>query len=136
MAEIYSNIRIREILQNIKVIAVIGLSPKSNRPSNLVARYLLDAGYTVIPVNPGQNEILGQKCYASLDEVPDTVDLIDIFRRPEDVLPVVESAVRRNIKYIWLQLGIVNNEAAVVARDHGCEVVMDRCIKIDHQNLM
>jgi predicted CoA-binding protein len=136
MLEIYSNTTLRNILENVNVIAVVGLSPKINRPSNLVARYLLEVGYTVIPVNPGQDKILGLKCYASLDDVPVTVDLVDIFRRPEDIGPIVESAVRKGIKYIWMQLGIVNSEAAGVAREHGCEVVMDRCIKIDHQNLM
>ncbi len=136
MVEIYSNTRLREILKSVRVIAVVGLSPKSNRPSNMVARYLIDAGYTVIPVNPGQEEILGLKCYASLDDVPGKVDLVDIFRRPEDVGPIVESAVSKDIKYIWMQLGIINDEAAAFARQHDCEIVMDRCIKIDHQNLM
>ncbi len=136
MVEIYSNTRLREILINAKVIAVVGLSPKTNRPSNMVAQYLLDAGYTVIPVNPGQEEILGLKCYPSLDDVPDQIDLVDILRRPEDIGPIVESAVDKNIKYIWMQLGIVNNEAAEFAKEHGCEVVMDRCIKIDHQDLL
>lgn len=136
MVELYSNSELREILENIKVIAVIGLSPKENRPSNMVARYLIEAGYTVIPVNPGQREILGLPCFPSLEEVPGQVDLVDIFRRPEEVGPIVESATKKNIKHIWMQLGIVNEEAASFARQHGCVVVMDRCIKVDHQQLM
>lgn len=136
MVEIYSNTQLREILKNVKVIAVVGLSPKTNRPSNMVAKYLLEAGYTVIPVNPGQEEILGHKCYPSLDEVPNSVDLVDIFRKSDDVGPIVEAAVDKNIKYIWMQLGIRNEQAASLAKEHGCEVVMDRCIKIDHQNLI
>lgn len=136
MVEIYSNTRLREILKSVQVIAVVGLSPKTSRPSNMVAKYLIEAGYTVIPVNPGQDEILGLKCYPSLDAVPDKVDLVDIFRRPEDILPIVECAVQKDIPYIWMQLGIVNDEAAVLAKENGLEVVMDRCIKIDHQDLI
>lgn len=136
MVDLYSNTRLREILHSVKVIAVVGLSPKENRPSNMVARYLIAAGYTVIPVNPGQKEILGLRCYSNIDEIPQRVDLVDIFRRAEDVGPIVEAAVGKNIPCIWMQLGIVNDEAAAFAKAQGCEVVMDRCIKIDHQNLM
>ena len=127
--------KIKEILHTSKTIAVVGLSPKPNRPSNEVARYLLDVGYTIIPVNPGQNEILGEKCYASLSEIPQQVDIVDIFRRPEEVGPVVEQAVAIGAKVVWMQEGIVNEEAAAIARDAGLSVIMDRCLKVDHAEL-
>ena len=102
----------------------------------MVARYLLAAGYTVIPVNPGQTEILGLRCYASLSEIREVIDIVDIFRNAADVLPIVEEAVQIGAGCIWMQLGIVNEEAAALARRHGLTVVMDRCIKIDHQNCL
>lgn len=123
---------IKNILQEAKTIAIVGLSPKENRPSNMVARYLMEAGYRIIPVNPGQSEIMGEKCFGSLLEISDPVDLVDIFRRPEDVLAVVRDAVTINAKTVWMQQGIVNEEAASLARSHGIRVIMERCIKIDH----
>ena len=126
---------IKEILRTSKTIAVVGLSPKANRPSNEVARYLKDAGFTIIPVNPGQDEILGEKCYASLNEIPQQVDIVDIFRRPEEVGPVVEQAVNIGAKVVWMQEGIVNKEAAAFAREAGLTVIMDRCLKVDHAEL-
>ena len=125
-------------LAMVKTIAVVGLSPKENRPSNLVGRYLLDAGFTVIPVNPGQDEILGQRCFADLVSIDQPVDVVDIFRKPEDVLPIVEEALRLRPlpKIIWMQQGIVNDAAAELARQRGVFVVMDRCIKIDHHALL
>ncbi|MBU0680063.1 MAG: CoA-binding protein [Proteobacteria bacterium] len=123
---------IKKILSQSKTIAVVGLSPKQNRPSYDVARYLMDAGYTIIPVNPGQSEILGQKCYASLLEIPLKVDVVDIFRRPEEVGPVVDQAVEIGAKVVWMQEGIVNEPAAAVARAAGLTVIMDRCLKVDH----
>lgn len=127
---------IHEILTNSKTIAVVGLSPKSSRPSNQVARYLQEAGYRIIPVNPGQNEILGEKCYASLLDIPEPVDIVDIFRRPEDVLPVVEQAIAIKAGVVWMQLGIINEEAAEKARNEGLTVIMDRCLKIDHASFL
>ncbi|MEN8140906.1 MAG: CoA-binding protein [Thermodesulfobacteriota bacterium] len=126
---------IKEIISSAKTIAVVGLSPKENRPSNMVARYLLEHGFTVIPVNPGQAEILGQPCYPTLTDVPVEIDIVDIFRRSEDVLPVVKEAIAVGARAIWLQQGIVNEEAAALARKNGLKVVMDRCLKVDHQNL-
>lgn len=125
---------IKEILAQSKTIAVVGLSAKENRPSNMVARYLMAAGYTIIPVNPGQSEILGEKCYPSLLDIPSAVDVVDIFRRPEDVGPVVADAVQIGAKVVWMQEGIVNDEAAAVARAAGLKVIMDRCLKVDHAN--
>ncbi|MBI5556960.1 MAG: CoA-binding protein [Deltaproteobacteria bacterium] len=127
---------ISAILQNCKTIAVVGLSPKENRPSNQVARYLQDVGYRIIPVNPGQTEILGETCYPSLLDIPEPVDVVDIFRRSEEVLPVVEQAVAIKAKAVWMQQGIINEEAALLARSHGLAVVMDRCLKIDHASLL
>lgn len=117
------------------MIAAVGLSPKPERPSNMVARYLLDTGYTVIPVNPGQKEILGLPCYPNLASIPVPVDIVDIFRRPEHVPQIVDEAIAINAKVIWMQEGIVNEEAARKARDAGLTVIMDRCIKKDHENL-
>ena len=115
-----------------KTIAVVGLSPKPNRPSNQVALYLQQAGYSIIPVNPGQDTILGQTCYPSLSAVPARVDMVDIFRRSDEVPPVVAEAVAIGAKVVWMQDGIVNEAAAAVARKSGLIVVMDRCLKRDH----
>ena len=123
-------------LQRYRNIAVVGLSPKESRPSNQVAHYLIAAGYNVIPVNPGQDELLGRKCYPDLESIPELVEIVDIFRRSEEVLPIVRSAIRIGAKVVWMQLGIINAEAAVEAKKAGLSVIMDRCIKIDHQNLI
>jgi hypothetical protein len=129
---------IEQLLGSAQSIAVVGLSPKEDRPSNMVGRYLLDAGYTIYPVNPGQKEILGQICHADLQTVPFPIDIVDIFRRSEDILPIVEQALslRRRPKAIWMQQGIINESAAQLALSNGIYVVMDRCIKVDHQNLI
>ncbi len=123
---------IRRILKETKTIAVVGLSPKPSRPSHRVALYLQQAGYRIIPVNPGQEEILGQRCYPDLLSIPDKVDLVDIFRRPEDVLPIVEQAIGIGARTVWMQQGVVNQEAATLAEEAGLTVIMDRCLKIDH----
>ena len=127
---------IRRILEDSKTIAVVGLSPKPQRPSHQVARYLMEAGYTIIPVNPGQDTILGLPCYPDLRAIPIQVDMVDIFRRPEAVLPIVEDAIAIGAKFIWMQEGIVNKEAAAKAEAAGLLVIMDRCTKIDHMNLL
>ena len=127
---------IRKILKDSSVIAVVGLSPKPHRPSHQVSRYLMEAGYTIIPVNPGQEKILGLPCYPNLRAVPRPVDMVDIFRRQEEVLPIVEDAIAIGAKYIWMQEGIVNEEAAARAEKAGLIVVMDRCTMIDHMNLL
>jgi len=127
---------ITALLTESKTIAMVGLSPKESRPSNEVARYLLNAGYTVIPVNPGQQEILGQKCYPNLSAIPVAVDLVDIFRRSEEVGPVVDEAIAIKAKAVWMQLGIINEAAAAKARAAGLTVIMDRCTKIDHAALI
>lgn len=127
---------IKNILSNYKTIAVVGLSPKPDRPSYQVASYMIEAGYRIIPVNPGQREILGLACYPNLASVPEQVDIIDIFRRPADILPIVAEAVKIKAKVVWMQQGIVNQEAAELARQARLMVVMDRCIKIDHADLL
>jgi predicted CoA-binding protein len=128
--------KIKEILQGCRRIAVVGLSPKPARPSNQVAIYLLRAGYDVIPVNPGHTEILGRTCYPDLLAIPGAIDMVNIFRRSEEVLPVVQAAIDKKVKVIWMQQGIVNEEAAALAEKQGITVIMDRCVKVDHQDLL
>ncbi len=120
------------ILEEGKTIAMVGLSSNPFRPSHFAAIYMLSEGYTVIPVNPRETEILGQKCYASLRDIPVPVDIVDIFRDPKAVPPIVEEAIAINAKVVWMQLGVINEEAAQRARDAGLEVVMDACVKIEH----
>jgi predicted CoA-binding protein len=127
---------IRRILMDSNTIAVVGLSPKPHRPSHRVARYLMEAGYTIIPVNPGQDRILSLPCYPNLRTIPAPVDMVDIFRRQEEVLPIVEDAIAIGARFVWMQEGIVNEEAAARAEAAGLVVIMDRCTKIDHMNLL
>jgi hypothetical protein len=127
---------IRRILENHKVIAVVGLSPKEDRPSNRVARFLMAHGYTVIPVNPGQREILGQTCFADLKSIPVKVDMVDVFRNADDVPPIAADAIAIGAKSLWLQLDVINEAAAEAATQAGLDVVMDRCPKIEHERLM
>ena len=126
---------LRRILENHKVIAMVGLSPKADRPSHHVAHYLLDHGYTVIPVNPGQQEILGQRCYPDLRSIPVKVDMVDVFRNAADVPPIAADAIAIGARSLWLQLGVVNVEAAAACVAAGLDVVMDRCPKIEHPRL-
>ncbi len=123
---------IEEILRNSRTVAIVGLSPKEDKPSNRVARYLKTQGYNIIPVNPACAEILGEVCYADLSALPGAVDVVDIFRRPEDVPQIVEQAVKAGAKAVWMQEGIVNQEAADLARRSGVKVVMDRCMMKEH----
>jgi hypothetical protein len=129
---------IANLLKEVHSIAIVGLSPKENRPSNMVGRYLLDAGYTIYPVNPGQKEILGKTCYTDLLSIPHPIDIVDIFRKSEDVLQVVEQVIELNPlpRAVWMQQGIINEAAAELARSKGIYVVMDRCIKVDHNTLL
>jgi predicted CoA-binding protein len=126
---------IRRILESNKTIAMVGLSPKEDRPSNIVARYLMARGHTVIPVNPGQREILGQPCYASLKDIPVKVDMVDVFRNADDVPPIAADAIAIGARTLWLQLGIVHQEAAEQAAAAGLDVVMDLCPKIEYARL-
>lgn len=124
-----------EILNTSRVIAVVGLSPKPDRPSNSVASYLKEKGYKIIPVNPGAKEILQETCYPDLGSIPVQVDVVDIFRRSEEVGPIVEEAIKIGAKSVWMQEGIINEEAANRAREAGLLVVMDKCMLIEHQQL-
>jgi predicted CoA-binding protein len=127
---------IHKVLRDSKTIAVVGLSPKPHRPSHQVASYLMEVGYTIIPVNPGQSTILGRTCYPNLRAIPTPVDMVDIFRRQEAVLPIVKDAISIGAQFIWMQEGIVNKEAAAKAESAGLTVIMNRCTKIDHMNLL
>ena len=127
---------IRKVLRNSKTIAVVGLSPKPHRPSHQVASYLMEVGYTIIPINPGQDNILGRTCYPNLRAIPTPVDMVDIFRRQETVLPIVEEAISIGAQFIWMQEGIINKEAAAKAESAGLIVIMNRCTKIDHITLL
>ena len=126
---------IREILMKCHTIAVLGLSPKPERDSHLVATYLKSNGYTIIPVRPGQKELLGERAYASLDEIEVPVDIVDVFRKSEVVLQHAKEAIRLQPKIFWMQLGIVNQEAADMLADAGIDVIMDKCIKVEHARL-
>ena len=125
---------IQFILEECKVIAVVGLSSKAHRPSYGVAQYLQGAGYKIIPVNPNEEKVLGEQAYPSLEEVPVKVDAVCIFRRSEFVPPLVESAIAIAAKGVWMQEGVVHKEAASKARQAGLAVVMDRCMLKDHAN--
>jgi predicted CoA-binding protein len=127
--------RAMELIRDAKTIAVVGVSSRPDRPSNEVAKYLIDHGYEVYLVNPTETEIFGLPVYDSVRDLPRPVDIVDIFRRPGDVPPVVDDAVAAGAKVVWMQLEIVNEAAAEVARAAGLEVVMDRCTKIEHERL-
>ena len=128
---------LRKILKDARTIAVVGLSPKPERPSNSVARYLQRAGYTIVPVNPGFDEILGERCYATLAAAAadHTIDIVDVFRRSEDAGAVVDQAIPLRPKLIWLQQGVVDAQAAARAEAAGVPCVMDRCLAVDHRLL-
>lgn len=123
------------ILANYRTVAVVGLTNKPDRPSYEVASYLQAHGYKIIPVNPAIKEVLGETSYPDLAAIPEPVEIVDIFRRPEDIPPIVEAAIQVGAKVVWMQLGIVNESAARRARQAGLKVVMDRCMKMEHQAL-
>ena len=127
--------RISEILHTSRTIAVVGLSGKRFRPSYGVAEYLKRAGYRIIPVNPQETEVLGEKCYPDLDSVPVAIDIVDIFRRSEYVPEIVEAAIRVKAKAVWMQEGVIHEAAARRAEEAGLAVIMDRCILKDHRRL-
>ncbi len=126
---------IPELLKNTRTIAVVGLSSSPMRPSNGVSEYMKQAGYRIIPVNPNETEVLGEKSYARLEDVPETIDMVNVFRRSEHVPEIVESAIRIGAKSLWLQEGVIHERAAQRARGAGLEVVMDRCILKEHRKL-
>jgi len=124
---------ILELLNNYKTIAVVGLSSNPMRPSHGVTEYMQGAGYRIIPVNPNEMEVLGEKCYARLEDVPEKIDIVNVFRRAEEVPPVVESAIRIGAKVVWMQMGVENEEAAEKARAAGLMVIEDACILVEHR---
>lgn len=133
---INDNEGLQKILEDARVIAVVGHSDKPFRTSYQIAQYLRNAGYTVYPVNPMVSEIDGEKSYSSLAEVPEKIDIVDVFRRSEHLQGVVDKAVEVGAKAVWAQLGVYDNEAASKASQEGMDMVMDRCIKIDHGRLL
>lgn len=126
---------LRRILATNRTIAVVGLSADWYRPSYFAAKYMQEHGYRIIPVNPKYPEILGERCYASLGDIPEKVDMVDVFRRTEDVLPIARQAIEIGAKTLWQQLGVVNLEVDRLAREAGLDSVMDRCVKIEHARL-
>ncbi|MHB2154896.1 CoA-binding protein [Calditrichota bacterium GD2] len=122
---------IDQILKNYRRVAVVGVSDKPYRPSYDITRYLLNRGFTVFPVNPKLEKVLDEPCYPSLKAVPGPIEIVNIFRRPEFVLPIVEEAIEVGARVIWMQLGVANEEAARLALDAGLQVVMDACIKVE-----
>ena len=124
-----------KILHEYRTLAVVGLSPDPNRPSHKVAAYLADHGYEIIPVNPDAREILGRPSYPDLGSIPDAVEVVSIFRRSEDVMPIVDEAIKVGAKAVWMQKGVINEAAAARARDAGLLVVMNKCIREEHQQL-
>jgi predicted CoA-binding protein len=126
---------LRRILRDCRVIAVVGLSADWFRPSYFAAKYMKEHGYHIIPVNPKYPEILGERCYPSLREILTKVDMVDVFRKTQDVMPIAEQAIAIGAKVLWQQLGVRNEAAAQKARDAGLMAVMDRCVKIEHGRL-
>jgi predicted CoA-binding protein len=129
---------IKQIFLNFKIVVVVGISPKEDRPSYIVASYLKSKGYRIIPVRPDGEEILGEKIYHRLTDIPEEigVEVVDIFRRSEDVPPIVEEAIQRGAKVVWMQEGVIHKAAGEKAEKAGLSVVMDRCIKKEHQRLL
>lgn len=128
-----SDDEIQQILKETKTVAVVGISHKEHRASHQVAKFMMEKGYTVIPVNPKYDEVLGQTCYATLEDIPVAVDMVDCFRRSEDILPIAKSAIEIGAKVLWMQLGVINHDAEELAEAAGLKVVMDRCPKIEYR---
>jgi len=124
---------ILDILKSTRTIAVVGISSKRQRPSHEVSLYLLKAGYRIVPVNPNESEVHGLRCYASLEEFPEAIDVVDVFRRPAEVPPVADSAIRKGASVLWLQQGIIHRDAGEKARAAGLMVVMDACMLVEHR---
>lgn len=127
--------KLRRILKTSKTLAVVGLSASWFRPSFFAAKYMQEHGYRIIPVNPAYSEVLGEKCYASLRDIPEKIDIVDCFRKSEDIAPIAEEAIAVDAKVLWMQIGVINAEAKQLAEQAGLEVVLDRCVKIEHARL-
>jgi uncharacterized protein len=126
---------VKELLENAKTIAVVGLSSNPDRPSYRVSSYLQEQGYKIIPVNPTVKEVLGEKAYPTLKDIPEKVDIVDVFRRAADVLPIADEAIAIKAKALWMQEGIINDDAAEKAKLAGLQVIMNRCIMVAHIHL-
>lgn len=126
---------LRRILRQSRTLAIVGLSAKWHRPSFFAAKYMQEHGYRIIPVNPAYEEVLGEKCYPSLKDIPEEIDIVDCFRKSEDIEPIAKQAIEIGARVLWMQLGVTNEKAARMARDAGLEVVEDRCVKIEHGRL-
>ena len=131
-----SDAEIKQLLQNSRHVAVVGLSPKADRPSYIVAKALLSYGYEIIPVRPATDTVLGKKAYATLTEVDGPIDLVDIFLNPSRLDPVIDSCIELKVPAIWLQEGVINEAAALRAQAAGIQVIMDRCIYKEHDRLL
>ena len=127
---------LRRILAQSRTLAVVGMSAHWYRPSYFAAKYMQDHGYRVIPVNPTYPEVLGERCYPSVAAVPERIDVVDCFRKPDEIVPIAREAVAKGARVLWMQLGIRNEEAARIACDAGLDVVMDRCVKIEHARIL
>ena len=127
---------LRRILRNSRTLAVVGLSAQWHRPSYFAAKYMRDHGYRIFPVNPRYDEVLGQRCYPDLQSVPEPIDIVDCFRKAEEIPAIADAAVAVGAKVLWMQLGIVNDEAAQRASAAGLDVVMNRCVKIEHARIL
>ena len=127
---------LRRILRTSRTIAVVGLSADWFRPSYFAAKYMQEHGYRIVPVNPNYPAVLGERCYPTLREVPGKVDIVDCFRKPEEIVPIAHDAVAIGAKVLWMQLGIRNDQAAKIALDGGLDVVMNRCVKIEHARIL
>ena len=126
---------LRRILRSARTIAVVGLSAEWHRPSFFAAKYMQEHGYRILPVNPRYSEILGERCHESLETIEEPVDIVDVFRRTEDVLPIARQAIAIGAKCLWQQIGVTNAEAGRLAAEAGLDAVMDRCVKIEHARL-
>ncbi|MEW5799946.1 MAG: CoA-binding protein [Bacteroidota bacterium] len=131
-----SDLELKKLLTETKTIAVVGASPKPWRDSGEISMFLQRKGYTVFPVNPKYDEVHGMKCYPDLKSIPEKIDMVDIFRNPDEVEPVIDEAIAVGAKSVWMQLGVINETAAQKAENAGLDVVMDRCIAIDHRALV
>ena len=127
---------LRRILTRSRSLAVVGISANWYRPSYFAAKYMQDHGYRVYPVNPNYTEVLGQRCYPDIASIPEPVDIVDCFRRPNEIVPLAQAAVAKGAHVLWMQLGLANDEAARIATDAGLDVVMDRCVKIEHARIL
>ena len=135
MPRVEADSELRDLITGARTIAVVGLSPKEHRDSHRVAKYLKEQGFRIIPVNPNANDVLGEQAYASLHDVPEPVDIVNVFRRPDAVDDVARDAVEIGAGAIWMQIGVVNESAAETADQAGLKVVMDRCLMVDHGRL-